>query len=153
MLAPGDAAPTFTLTDMEGQDSGLADLLASGPVLLVLFKVSCPVCQLALPYLERIAQGSLRVVAISQDDSRSTRRFQHTFGITMRTLLDSEEKGYPVSNEYKITHVPALFLVEQDGVISRSGSGFRKTEIEDLGRLSGVAPFRQDDHVPEWKAG
>ena len=153
MLAPGDAAPDFTLKDMQGRDSSLPDLLADGPVLLVLFKVSCPICQLTLPYLDRIGKGSLRVVAISQDEPRNTNRFHQTFGINLPTLLDPEEQGYRVSNAYKITHVPSLFLVESDGVIARAMSGFRKSELEELGRRSGVAPFHADENVPEWKAG
>ena len=154
MLASGSKAAGFSLDNLSGGQSTLADFLARGPVLLVLYKVGCPTCQLAMPFLERISKGSLQVVSISQDDQSGTARFRETFGIAMPTLLDRKNKGYPASNAYGITHVPSLFLVERDGVISYSGSGFRKPEIEELGRRAGVAPvFGPEDHVPEWKPG
>jgi peroxiredoxin len=153
MLAVGAKAPSFSLTDASGEPCGLADVLARGPVLLALYKASCPVCQMTLPYLERISRGSLQVLAISQDDPSLTARFQKTFGLSLRTLLDREEDGYPVSNAFGITHVPALFLVETDGTVSLAEAGFRKSQFEQIGARAGVAPFRQEDNVPEWKAG
>jgi|ERR1051326_2563794 peroxiredoxin len=153
MLAAGVAAPQFELRDTEGNPHSLKSLTQDGPVLLALFKISCPVCQLTLPYLERIAKGRLRVIAISQDDARATAKFREKFGITLPTLLDSEETGYPVSNAFKITHVPSLFLVEAGGVIERAGTGFRKSELEEFAQRSGVRAFNENENVPAWKAG
>ena len=121
--------------------------------MLALYRAGCPVCQLTLPYLERISKGSLQVLAISQDDPALTERFRKTFGLSLRTLLDREEDGYPVSNAFGIAHVPSLFLVEPDGTLSLADSGFRKAQLEQLGSRAGVAAFRQEDNVPEWKAG
>lgn len=153
MLAAGSKAPDFSLKDVSGKPQTLKDLVPRGPVLLALYKVSCPVCQMTLPYLERISKGSLPVIAISQDDESATKRFQQTYGLTLPTLLDRAEDAYPVSNAFGITHVPSLFLLESDGAISLAGSGFRKSELEQLGERSGVPVFRQDENVPEWKAG
>jgi peroxiredoxin len=153
MIAAGATAPSFSLTDVSGQTCELAEVLARGPVVLALYKASCPVCQMTLPYLERISKGSLQVLAISQDDPAITQRFQKIFGLSLRTLLDREEDGYPVSNAFGITHVPALFLVEPDGTLSLADAGFRKSQLEQLGSRAGVPVFRQEDHVPEWKAG
>ncbi|HEX5431161.1 MAG TPA: TlpA disulfide reductase family protein [Bryobacteraceae bacterium] len=129
------------------------DILPPGPILLALYKVSCPVCQMTLPFLERISRGSLPVVAISQDDEKTTERFRQAYNLTLPSLLDKAKEGYPLGNAFGITHVPSLFLVEADGVISMAGSGFRKSEIEELGKRSGIAVFRPDENVPEWKAG
>ena len=153
MLAAGATAPSFSLTDVSGQTCELTEVLARGPVLLALYKASCPVCQMTLPYLERISKGSLQVLAISQDDPAVTERFQKIFGLSLRTLFDREEDGYPVSNAFGITHVPSLFLVEPDGTLSLADVGFRKSRLEQLGSRAGVPVFRQEDHVPEWKAG
>jgi peroxiredoxin len=108
---------------------------------------------LTLPFLERLASGSLQIVAISQDDASSTRRFQSRFGISMLTLLDREEEGYPVSNAFGITHVPSLFLVETDGTISSTCEGFVRSDLEAIGARAGIPPFRRDETVPSWKAG
>ena len=153
MLAAGDKAPAFSLSDLQGTPHSLADLLPNGPALVVLYKVSCPVCQLTLPYLERISNGGLQLVAISQDDASATQRFMSAFGLTMLTLLDTQRSGYPVSNAFGIDHVPSLFLVEPDGVISLAGSGFRKTELESLAERAGSPIFRPNEDVPAWKAG
>src|SRR5665213_2106524 len=98
-------APDFELPDLSGEPWKLSYALKDGPVLLVFFKISCPTCQLTLPFLERF--DSPQVVAISQDDAGGTRGF----GTKLRTVLDTP-RTYPVSNAYGITHVPALFLVE-----------------------------------------
>jgi len=152
MLTTGSPAPPFTLKDLEGVPHSLTEILSAGPVLLAFYKISCPVCQLTLPFLNRIASGSLQIVAVSQDDPAATRRFQAKFGV-LPTLLDREEEGYPVSNSFGITHVPTLFLVEPDGAISQVAEGFVKSDLESIGARAGIPAFRQEETVPAWKAG
>ena len=154
MLEAGVRAPSFQLKSLDGGKKTLEELLAAGPTLLAFFKVSCPVCQLAFPYIERLAAGSsLQVIAISQDDDSSTQSFNQRFGVTFPTLLDQSKDGYPASNAYGISTVPSLFLVEKDAQISKSFSGFSKRDLEAVGERAGVKPFRPDDNVPDWKAG
>jgi peroxiredoxin len=144
-LQAGDRAPSLPLFE---------EILAGGPALLVFFKVSCPVCQLTLPFLERIAKGgSMRVFGVSQDDAKATGRFAKEFGVTFPMLLDQESAGYAASNAFGISTVPSLLLIEPGGKVAYSGEGFVKRDLEDLGRRAGVEVFRQDDYVPEWKAG
>jgi peroxiredoxin len=89
MLEAGVRAPSFELKSLDGGKKSLEDILASGPALLAFYKVSCPVCQLAFPYLERLAGGtSLQLIAISQDDDSTTKSFNQRFGVTFPTLLD-----------------------------------------------------------------
>src|SRR6266705_4019217 len=57
ILDAGSRAPDFRLPRLYGGVSALAELAAKGPVVLVFFKVTCPVCQMALPFLERIHAG------------------------------------------------------------------------------------------------
>jgi len=154
ILRRGMHAPGFELRDMAGGKQSLGNMLKNGPVLLALFKVSCPVCQLALPFLERMsANNALQIVAISQDDVNSTTAFHERFGITLPTLLDEAREGYPVSNAFGISSVPTLFLVETDGTISHSFAGFSKRDFEEIGKRINVPPFRPDEYVPEFKAG
>lgn len=153
MLQSGSIAPPFLLEDMGGGKRSLKEILEAGPALLAFYKISCPVCQLTLPFLERIARGSLQVIAISQDDERGTAKFQQKYGLSLPTLLDRESGDYPASNAYGISHVPSLFLIEPDGRVSMAVDGFVKRDLEAIGQRAGVAPFHPDDHVPEWKAG
>ncbi len=155
VLKAGALAPDFELRDLEGRVRSLKEMLAGGPVLLGFFKISCPVCQFTFPFLERLHQaaGPVQFVGISQDDAPDTREFNRAYGITFPTLLDEEEKGYPVSNAFGISVVPSLFLTEPDGKVSWTLEGFSRKDLEALGRRVGAAPFHPGERVPDWKGG
>ena len=150
----GTRAPEFRLARLGGGEVALADLLADGPALLTFFKVSCPICQMTLPFLDRIhAGGGLRVYGISQNDEPDTREFAHEYGLRFPMLLDSEDDRFPASNAYGISHVPTTLLVEPDGMVARAIEGWVKQDILWLGARAGIDPISADDRVPEWKAG
>jgi peroxiredoxin len=154
LLDPGTRAPGFRLSRLEGGDATLTEIAAGGRVLLVFFKVTCPVCQLTMPFLERMhVAGTLAICAISQNDAGDTREFNDYFGVTIPTLLDSEDENFAASNGYGISSVPSMFLVEPDGEISRVIEGWNKVDMEALGGAAGITLFRPDDNVPAWKAG
>jgi peroxiredoxin len=112
------------------------------------------VCQLTFPFLERIhAAGAVRIFGISQNDAEETREFNQEFGVTFPTLLDSEDSGFPASDDYGISSVPTMFLVQPGGVISHVMEGWRKKEMESLAAPLGAGLFRPGEYVPEWKAG
>jgi peroxiredoxin len=153
MLAEGAVAPDFVLHDLGGTRRSKSQIANGQPLLLAFFKISCPTCQFTMPYLQRLAGGSVPIYAISQDDAESTREFHQEFGISLPTLLDTEEEGYPASNAYGLSHVPSLFLVEPDGKISQSFMGFDKRELQRLGDRVGKQPFEAGEYVPESKSG
>ena len=152
MILKGAQAPQFTLPDLDGKPVNSADLHQDRPALLVFFKASCPVCQMTLPFLNRLL-GKLSVVAISQDDATVTQRFRARFGVTLPTLLDDEDGGYPVSNQYRITNVPSLFLVEPGGLISLAVDGFSKADLEAIADRAGTEIFQAGESVPAWRPG
>src|SRR5690348_14876600 len=82
-LNTGTLAPDFMLPTTEGSNFSLADALKRGPVLAVFFKVSCPVCQYTLPYLERLNQAyknqGATLVGISQNDRKETLAFMREY--------------------------------------------------------------------------
>jgi peroxiredoxin len=152
-LKAGDRAPGFRLPRLAGGEVSLHELISGGPALLAFFKISCPTCQLAFPYLERIhVGGTLPIYGISQNNARDTRAFNAAYGITFPMLLDPEST-FAVSNAYGITQVPSLFLVEPDGVISWVLSGWSRDEIQRVAGNAGVNPFHDGESVPQWKAG
>jgi peroxiredoxin len=154
LLEPRSQAPDFRLELLNGGVATLSEILARGPVLLAFFKISCPVCQFTFPFLERLhAAGTLAIYGISQNDADDTREFNREFGVTFPTLLDTEESGFPASNDYGISSVPTMFLVEPDGTISHVIEGWRKKDMEGLGARIGSALIRTGEYVPEWKAG
>jgi peroxiredoxin len=154
LLSPGDVAPGFRLAHLEGGEVSLSDLLPSGPILVAFYKVSCPVCQMAMPFLERIHRGaSLPIFAISQNDAEDTREFNAEFGITVPTLMDSEESGFPASNAYGISHVPTMYLIGADGKIQRVIESWNRQEIETVASSVGVRVIQPTDNVPAFRAG
>lgn len=154
MLGTGTKTPSFELSTLRGGSESLQQILQKGPALLAFYKGSCPICQLTFPYLERIsASNTIQVIGISQDDPKGTTAFNERFRVTFPTLLDEAKAGYPVSNEFGISSVPAIFLVEQDGTISRAFSGFSKRDMQAVGERAGVQPFSPEDKVPEYRPG
>src|SRR5579864_7895151 len=102
-LAVGTKAPEFALKTLDGKRFSLAELLAQGPVVLAFFKESCPTCQYAFPFLQRLQQAyankGVALIGISQNKAVDTAAFVKEFGVTFPILLD-EQDAYPVSNAY-----------------------------------------------------
>jgi len=162
-LTAGTKAPDFTLTAVDGKKFNLQDALKQGPVVAAFFKVSCPVCQYAFPFLERVhktrGNQEVSIVGISQDDQRNTNAFLKEYGVTFPTLLD-DPNGYAVSNAYGLTNVPTWFLIGQDGEIEISSVGWVKTDIEDLNRKLAEAQkapppqlFKPGEDIRDFRAG
>ena len=161
-IAVGRVAPGFNLKSLDGKEYELGQLLERGPVVVAFFKISCPVCQFTLPYLQRIAErysgDSATVIAVSQDDARGTKEFNREYGVTFPTLLD--EPGYPVSNAYGLSMVPTIFLIEPDGKVKVSCMGFDKGDLEQIAaelsvrrKISAAPLFRPDEVIPAQKPG
>jgi len=162
-LSAGTVAPKFSLPAVDGGSFSLPEALQRGPVLLAFFKISCPVCQFALPFVERLYQAYGRaeftVAGVSQDGREDTQAFMRKFGITFPVLLD-ELSSYPVSNAYGLTNVPTLFWIAQDGEIQLSTVGWLRSDMEQLNRemaqrasARALPLFRPDERVPDFKAG
>lgn len=162
-LAVGADAPEITLSYVDGNEFSLVEARKRGPVVAAFFKVSCPVCQMAFPYLERVFKaygksGKFTFVGISQDNAKDTGAFCRQFGVTFPMLLDG--KKYPVSNAYGLTNVPTVFLISSAGKVELSNVSWSKADLEDLGRrlasLNQVPPvkiFTDSDKAPDFKPG
>ncbi len=162
-LATGVKAPDFELKALDGKRFSLADELIRGPVLLAFFKVSCPTCQYAFPFLERLhkayANNGVTLVGVSQNDSQETAAFCKDFSITFPMLLD-DKRTYPVSNAYGLTNVPSAFWIAQDGEIEISSVGWVKADFETInrkmaehGKTAPAAMFRSGEDVRDFRAG
>jgi peroxiredoxin len=135
-LTAGKAAPDVSLPDMHGNPFSLRHALQHGPVVLAFFKVTCPVCQYAMPFLERIHrahQGKVQIVAVSQHPKKETQMFLREYGITMPVLLDDPEH-YPASNAYHLTNVPTVFLIAPGGKIEVASVGWDRKDMEKINR-------------------
>ena len=162
-LERGTTAPDFTLPAMDGQQFSLREAPARGPVLAAFFKISCPTCQYAFPFLQRIykAHGNtaVTIVGISQNSKRDTAAFIKEYGITFPVLLD-DTSSYPVSNAYGLTNVPTIFWIAEDGEIEISSVGWVRKQMEEFNQraaqASAVTPaplFRKDEQIADFRAG
>ena len=162
-LDTGTLAPDFTLPTIDGRQFSLKDALARGPVLAAFFKVSCPVCQFAFPYVERIYKAygnrNVSIVGISQNDKKDTAAFIKEYGLTFPVLLD-DMRTYPVSNAYGLTNVPSIFWIAQDGEIELSSVGWLKKDIDEINRRAAETTgnsfkpvFRAGEDVADFRAG
>lgn len=163
-LAAGTKAPDFTLPTMNGSQQSLRDLLERGPVVAFFFKISCPVCQYAAPFIERIfkAHGDRHVsmVGISQNNQKDTARFIKEYGLTFPVLLDDTDR-FPVSNAYGLTNVPSIFWIAQNGPIEISSVGWSRPDVEEINRrisslanMPSISPlFQPGEQIADFRAG
>ena len=162
-LATGVEAPEFELKGLDGKRFSLSDELARGPVVVVFFKVSCPTCQYALPFYERLYQAyghkGITLVGISQNDAKETAAFNKEFGVTFPVLLD-DTGSYLASNAYGLTNVPTIFWIAQDGEIEVSSVGWLKADFEQInrkmaeaGKITPAAVFKPGEDVRDFRAG
>ena len=163
-LEAGVAAPEIELQYLDGSRFSLKEARKKGPVVAVFFKVSCPVCQMALPYLDRMYRayqkgGQFTFVGVSQDNSADTKAFNRQYGVTFPVVLDPAGK-YPVSNAYGLTNVPTFFLISTQGEIEFSSVSWSRADVEQLNRrlaaatdTASVPVFQPGEKVPEFKPG
>jgi peroxiredoxin len=156
-------APNFELPTMDGSKFSLESALARGPVLAVFFKISCPVCQYALPYFERIYQNyggkAVTIVGVSQNDKGDTAEFVRKYGITFPVVLD-DTKTFPASNAYGLTTVPTAFWISEAGDIEISSESWVRQEFEEIARKTantvGDSPrplFQRAEQIADFRAG
>lgn len=161
-LTVGKTAPSFQLATTTGQRLSLSEALAAGPVLLAFFKVSCPVCQFTFPFLERLhkqlREKGAQIWGVVQDKAQDGAQFAASYGLTFPILID--EPPYKVSQAYRLTHVPSLFLVKSDGRIEISSEGFSKADLLAIQKslaqtLSAPPPalFLPTESIPAYKPG
>lgn len=159
-LEVGQSAPDFTLPALDGTTIRLGDLLKAGPVILVFWKSGCRACDLAFPYLERLAElvPEVPVIAVGQETADSARTYLVRTGLRLRVALDGPD--YAVSRLYDPAFTPTLLLIGPDGKVVFKGEGFSKADLNALaakvGQLIGrpmpkVAPA--DDGVPAFRPG
>jgi len=87
-----------------------------GPRLLAFYKVTCPVCRMAAPKIQALADRYPdAVVPLGQDPAEKLTEFADEYGLTHAAL--PELPPYETSDAYGVGTVPTLFLVGDDGTV------------------------------------
>jgi peroxiredoxin len=147
-LAAGSPAPSIPGVDF-----------AQAPTVVFFYKVTCPVCQLAAPKVERFQQAYPgRIVGVGQDPAERLESFQQEFGMDFRSVADTEP--YELSNAYGTRVVPTAFLVDDSGKIDRAVESWDRDGLNDLSRrlsdLTGlpyVVISEPTDGLPSFRPG
>jgi len=161
-IASGKIAPDFRLPATDGKFYTLKEALSRNLTLVTFYKDTCPTCQFALPFVERIYQAykdkGLQALGIEQDDKQRTIAFSQEYGLTFPALLDLE--NYKTSYSYGIDTVPTIFLVDKNGEILLTSVGFVKDELAELSKkianklgAPAFEVYKPGEHVPALKAG
>jgi peroxiredoxin len=164
VLSVGAQAPDFTLTGIDGKQYSLSAALKQGPLLAVFIQTACPICDLAMPYLNRLAQAyggqGWQLWVISQNDQEASQRYAQRFAATFPLVVDDPADGWTVSRAYDPPATPTLFLIGPDGRVQFSGQGFRKADLnaaaERIAGHLGVQPAvvaEPDDGNPDFRPG
>jgi cytochrome c biogenesis protein CcmG/thiol:disulfide interchange protein DsbE len=129
-------APEFTLPNLDGEDVTLSKLLEDGPVIVDFWATWCKPCIKAFPDLQQIFDKyrgcGLKVLAISIDGPKSMSRVGSLIkskGNTFEVLLDPSQK---VARKFFVTSVPRTVLVDTDGNVAYSVTGYRPTNHAEL---------------------
>jgi peroxiredoxin len=128
-------APPFTLPNWAGQPVSLQAF--RGTVVLLDFWASwCSVCEAALPALDAIARRrkpeGLEVLAVNVDGSR--RRADAFLAERLprpaMTLLHDPDAA--VLARYGAPGMPALYLIDRDGIVRRLETGFAPARLDEV---------------------
>lgn len=162
MVEAGDRAPDFSLTGTDGETYRLSEALARGPALLVFFKSTCGTCDLAYPYINRLAASypgdRWSLWSIAQDPPEAAGAYARGHDVETPVLPDAD--GYAVSKLYDPPATPTLYLIDGEGKVAEKSWGFSKSELNALssalaGMLAEEATVVAEagDGNPEMKPG
>jgi peroxiredoxin len=112
------AAPNYSLDDVQGKTFKLSSQRGN-PVIIFFGATWCPACRSEMPYYkalyEKYAKQGLKFLYIDINEStKRVTRFAKENSFPYLVLLDSDGS---VANDYNITGVPTLILVDKQGNI------------------------------------
>jgi len=147
-LALGSPAPSVSGVDF-----------AAGPTVVFFYKVTCPVCQLAAPKVERFEKAYPgRIVGVGQDPPDRLDSFGREFGMAFPSVPDTEP--YDLSNAYGTRVVPTAFLVDESGNVDRVVESWDREGLNELSRrvaeltgLSYATISDPTDGLPSFRPG
>lgn len=153
-LSPGDAAPLFTLpaihTDGSQFEVDLAELLASGPVMLVFYQDDgMPVCTSELKAFAQehdlLAGAGVQVVAINTNGLGSHQRFQERDAYPFPLISDfygGVVKAYGMWDPDEAKSRRGVVIIGKDGRVTYALPHFNPGSVstfEDIFRALGLA--------------
>jgi len=122
LLAPGTAAPDFTLGDLRGKERSLSEFRGR-KVVLVFWASWCPDCRAELPRLKALQAAAdpakVAFVNVSYDrDFDTLCSFVDENGLGGIQLFDpAGKKDSKAGADYHVKWIPSLYLIGEDGKV------------------------------------
>ena len=163
VLQAGTVAPDFSLPDVRGHGHSPSNLRSVGLLWLTFFKVSCPICQSSLHFIDRLARkltAIARVWTTFQKPPGHSKHFTKEFEIRLPQLFDPEETGFPVSEAYGIDMASATFLIDENKRIMHVSVAWDRAEFATMASalvsvagLSKLKLFEPVEYVDDFPTG
>ena len=139
-LAPGDAAPAFTLADADGNATALSDYRGKNVVVYFYPKAATPGCTTEAcdfrDNLSSLAAAGYAVLGVSPDTVAEIRSFADAESLTFPLLADSDAavaRAWGVWGEKTVGDrtfdgvIRSTFVLDGDGIVQRAEYGVDPT--------------------------
>ena len=126
-------------------------ILHPDSVLLDFWATWCVPCRKAMPHMQKLHEkykpaetqdpGGLILLGISIDDkgNRVVKPFFNKLDFTYPMLADPTEgegdvirTAKEMKSQYKVQAIPVVYLIDSEGIIQHSHTGFKEKDIEDI---------------------
>lgn len=130
-ISTGDVAPLFTVPAVDergriSRDDGIRLLDLRGHVVVIDFWATwCAPCKQSMPAVERVYRRyrdrGMKMISLNTDHPAKARRLMQVSGYTMPLYVDDGR----VSDDYKVTSIPHLVVIDKHGIIRHVHRGFQ----------------------------
>jgi peroxiredoxin len=120
----GEAAPNFTLVNLEGDTVELNDYRGKG-VFINFWATWCEPCKIEMPHMDKQYQlmkdQGIEILAINiQQSELEVSTFTKRLGLTFPILLDLDKS---VTNRYGVGQLPSSFFIDKNGIVLSKVAG------------------------------
>ncbi len=128
------------MSDFVSQGVDTAQLRSEAPLVVVIWRIGCSTCRLAMPYYQRLQDKypEASVVGVCQETSEVTADYSRQNGLTFAQVAD-EDDGLSASRLFGPDTVPTYVLTDGSGKVLASGVGWSADALNAIGSKIGAA--------------
>jgi len=134
-------APHFTATTIDGDTITLADYIGEKAVVVDIWATWCPPCKMEMPLLQKLYDkhsDELEIIAASVDDPRDLAKVQKFVKENKLTFKIVHDESRIIARKYPSGGIPFLTVIDKDGNILKTFSGFNPKIISEIEEILGL---------------